>query len=182
MLWSGEVFTFTGDHYQIKEATGFPLPYNKKGPPLIIGGGGKKVLTEAAQRANIVGLNASLHSGEIGANTAQSALAERFIERRAWVEEAAGDRFADLELQINTFMVSLTRTSKEADDLFENLAPVFGVTPQQAREIPLVLAGTVNDVCEQLQHRREIYGVSYIVFPSTEIRNLAPVVERLAGT
>ena len=108
--------------------------------------------------------------------------AERFIERRAWVEEAAGDRFADLELQINTFMVSLTRTSKEADDLFENLAPVFGVTPQQAREIPLVLAGTVNDVCEQLQHRREIYGVSYIVFPSTEIRNLAPVVERLAGT
>lgn len=182
MLWSGEVFTFTGDHYQIKEATGFPLPYNKKGPPLMIGGGGKKVLTEAAQRADIVGLNASLHSGEIGANTAQSALAEKFIERRTWVEEAAGDRFADLELQINTFMVSITRTSKEADDLFETLAPVFGVTPQQAREIPLVLAGTVNDVCEQLQHRREIYGVSYIVFPSTEIRNLAPVVERLAGT
>jgi len=182
MLWSGDVFTFTGDHYQIKEATGFPLPFNKKGPPLIIGGGGKKVLTEAARRADIVGLNASLHSGEIGANTAQSALAERFIERRTWVEEAAGDRFADLELQLNTFMVSVTQTSKEADELFENLAPVFGVTPEQAREIPLVLAGTVNDICEQLQHRREVYGVSYIVFPSTEIYNLAPVVERLVAT
>ncbi|MDG2113080.1 MAG: LLM class F420-dependent oxidoreductase, partial [Actinomycetota bacterium] len=132
-----------------------------------------------ARHADIVGLNASLHAGSIGTEAVLSALGERFAERRQWVEEAAGDRYGELELQLNTFMVVV---SDDADGLFEQMAPGFGITAEQAKTIPMVLAGTIDGICEQLEHHREMYGTSYIVIHGGEIDVMAPVVARLAGT
>ena len=178
-LWGDGPVNYRGEHYTITDALGTPRPHTAGGPPLIIGGGGKRVLTVAAQRADIVGLNASLHAGSIGTEAVRSALGERFLERRRWVEEAAGSRFAELELQLNTFMVVV---SEDVDSLFEHMAPGFGVTPEEAKTIPMVLAGTVADICEQLHHHRETYGTSYIVVHAGEIDTMAPVVAQLAGT
>ncbi|MEZ5236061.1 MAG: TIGR03621 family F420-dependent LLM class oxidoreductase [Acidimicrobiia bacterium] len=181
-LWSGEAVEHDGVHYQVRGMVGTPRPHRPGGPPVLVGGGGRKVLTLAARRADIVGLNASLHEGFVGAGVAESALPERFDERRRWVEEAAGPaRFAELELQLNTFMVVVTATAAEADHLFDSLAGGFGLSPAQAREVPLVLAGTVEQLCEQLIARRERYGISYLVVPDTEAEAFAAVVERLAG-
>ena len=181
--WSGEPFDHAGEHYRISGLTGAPRPHRPGGPPVLAGGGGPKVLALAARKADLVGLNASLHEGFVGAGVASSARAERFDERRRWVQEAAGPhRFAELELQINTFMVVVTATAAEADALFESLAGGFGLTPDEARDVPLVLAGTVEQLCEQLLARRERYGVSYVVVPDGEADAFAPVVARLAGT
>ena len=178
-LWSGEPFDFRGSHYEISGLTGTPSPHQPGGPPIIVGGGGKRVLTEAALRANIVGLNASLHAGSVGPETALSALGERFLERRNWVEEAAGDRFPEIELQMNTFMTAVTNTTSEADQMFEGMAPMFGLSPEQARTIPMVLAGTISDVCDQLHRYRELYGTSYWVIHEGEIDAMAPVVAKM---
>ena len=181
-LWSGQPLNFQGEHYVVRDMTGTPSPCQPGGPPIIVGGGGKRVLTEAARRADIVGLNASLHSGSVGPETALSALGERFLERRNWVEEAAGERFSQLELQMNTFMTAVTATTAEADEMIEGMAPMFGLSPDQARTIPMVLAGTVNDVCEQLHHHRELYGTSYWVIHEGEVDAMAPVVAKMSGT
>ena len=180
-LWSGTPVDFRGEHYVVRDITGTPNPHQPGGPPIIVGGGGKRVLTEAARRADIVGLNASLHSGTVGPETALSALGDRFLERRQWVEDAAGDRFAGIELQMNTFMTAVTKTTGEADEMFEGMAPMFGLTPEQARTIPMVLAGTVEDVCDQLHRYRELYGTSYWVIHDGEVDAMAPVVERMRG-
>ena len=181
-LWSGEPFNFQGTHYEISDLTGTPSPLQPGGPPIIVGGGGKRVLTEAALRADIVGLNASLHAGSVGPETALSALGERFLERRNWVEEAAGDRFPDIELQMNTFMTAVTKTTSEADQMFEGMAPMFGLSPEQARTIPMVLAGTIDDVCDQLHRYRELYGTSYWVVHDGEVDAMAPVVAKMNDT
>ena len=181
-LWSGEPFDFRGSHYEISGLTGTPSPHQSGGPPIIVGGGGKRVLTEAALRADIVGLNASLHSGSVGPETALSALGERFLERRNWVEEAAGDRFPEIELQMNTFMTAVTNTTSEANEMFEGMAPMFGLSPEQARTIPMVLAGTISDVCDQLHRYRELYGTSYWVIHEGEVDAMAPVVAKLTDT
>ena len=115
----------------------------------------------------------------MGAEAVLSALGERFMERRRWVEEAAGDRFDEIELQLNTFMVI---ESDDPDGLFEQMAPGFGITPEQAKTIPMVLAGTIDGICEQLHHHRETYGVNYIVIHEGEIDTMAPVVARLSGS
>jgi probable F420-dependent oxidoreductase len=178
-LWGDGPVDHRGEHYTVTGATGTPRPHTPGGPPVIIGGGGKRVLSEAATRADIVGLNASLHAGSMGTEAVMSALGDRFAERRAWVEAAAGDRFPELELQLHTFMVVV---SDDAHTLFEQMAPGFGLTPEQARSIPMVLAGTVEEICDQLAHHREVYGTSYIVIHDGEIDAMAPVVARLAGT
>lgn len=182
-LWGGEPFGYEGRHYRIAAMTGTPRPHRDGGPVLLLGGGGPRMLALAATVADIVGLNASLHEGFLGPAVARSATAERFAERRRWVEQAAGpERFARLELQVNTFLVQVTATSAEAGHLFDSLAGGFGLTPDEAREVPLVLAGTVEDLCEQLQRRRELYGINYVVVHEGEIGTFAPVVARLAGT
>ena len=181
-LWSGDPFDFRGSHYEISGLTGTPSPYQPGGPPIIIGGGGKRVLTEAALRADIVGLNASLHAGSVGPETALSALGEKFLERRHWVEEAAGDRFSEIELQMNTFMTAVTNTTSEAYEMFEGMAPMFGLSPEQARTIPMVLAGTISDVCDQLHRYRELYGTSYWVIHEGEVDAMAPVVAKMTDT
>ena len=124
-LWGDTPVDHDGDHYRITGARGTPLPHTPGGPPVIIGGGGRRVLRAAAEHADIVGLNASLHAGAVGTEAVLSALGDRFAERRAWVEEAAGDRFDQLELQLHTFMVIV---SEDADALFDQMAPGFGVT------------------------------------------------------
>ncbi len=178
-LWSGEPLDFRGSHYEISGLTGTPSPHQPGGPPIIVGGGGKRVLTEAALRADIVGLNASLHAGSVGPETALSALGERFLERRNWVEEAAGDRFPEIELQMNTFMTAVTNTTSEANEMFEGMAPMFGLSAEQARTIPMVLAGTISDVCDQLHRYRELYGTSYWVIHEGEVDAMAPVVAKM---
>jgi hypothetical protein len=82
---------------------------------------------------------------------------------------------------MNTFMTAVTNTTSEADEMFEGMAPMFGLTPEQARTIPMVLAGTVEDVCDQLHRYREMYGTSYWVIHDGEIDAMAPVVERMRG-
>lgn len=177
-LWAEGRCTFAGRHYTITGAEGAPVPRTRPHPPVLIGGGGWRVLGLAAREADIVGFNASLISGHIGAEAAVSALPERFRERVAWVREAAGDRFERLELQCHTFF---TQIVPDRQELARVLAPAFGLKPEQALEVPLVVMGTVEEVCDDLVRRREEYGFSYWTIQGEAVDAFAPVVARLAG-
>ena len=91
-------FSFHGEHYEVLAHSLAPRPVQKPGPPLIVGGGGKRVLSIAARHADIVGINVNLREGTGGAETAADATPERTRQKVAWVKEAAGDRFEDIEL------------------------------------------------------------------------------------
>ena len=41
--------------------------------------------------------------------------------------------------------------------------------------------GPVAAICDQLEARRERYGISYVTFGATAMEAVAPIVERLAG-
>jgi probable F420-dependent oxidoreductase len=174
-LWSGTA-SFTGDHYRVELAAATPVAPR---PTLVVGGGGRRVLSLAARYADVVGVNPSLRSGALDATTARSAVAERFDQRVGWVRDAAGDRFESLELQVLTFLVAV---GGDRDELARALAPGFGLSEDEARDVPVVLAGSVDEICEQLQERRARWGFSYWVVHDHELEAFAPVVERLAGT
>jgi probable F420-dependent oxidoreductase len=178
-MWTGGSATFTGEHYRVSEALGTPAPVTPGGPPLVVGGGSRRILELAGRVADIVSIVPSLAAGFVGAETAAQALADKYTERVRWVREAAGDRFGELELQCWTVAVSVV---PDAQEVVDNLAPAFGLTPEQLRAAPIALIGSTGEIAETLRKRREDYGFSYIVVHEGEMDALAPVIAELAGT
>ncbi len=172
-------FSFAGRHYAVSALEGEPKPVQRPHPPILIGGGSKRVLSIAGREAQIVGINPSLREGAVGPDAARSSLREATLQKVEWVRAAAGERFADLELHCLTFVVRVTDDPRA---VVEGMAGAFGITPDEALAAPQVLAGSVDAICDTLVERREVYGFSYVSIHDDDLEPFAPVVARLAGT
>lgn len=172
-------FDFVGTHYRITGLDGQPLPSQRPHPPILVGGGGRRVLSLAAREADIVGLNVDLRHGTIDDRAYPNGTAEATDEKLRWIREAAGERFDSLELQTRIHLAAVT---EEPEALVESLAPRFGLTTGQAWETPHALLGPPSLIVETLRERRERWGISMIGLSADAMEPMAPVVAELAGT
>ncbi|HEY5010393.1 MAG TPA: TIGR03621 family F420-dependent LLM class oxidoreductase [Acidimicrobiales bacterium] len=175
-LWVDGEANFEGEHYTVLGAHCDPRP--SAAPRLIVGGGSKRILSLAAERADTVGINTSLASGEKGGDVASQATFDHYDKCVGWIREAAGDRFASLELQIAAVAAMVVETRRAA----LRSATMLGFPGEEALDLPVLLIGTVDELCERLMERRERWGFSNVVVPDHALRAFAPVVARLAGT
>jgi len=175
-----EPFSFAGEHYTITDYDGFPKPVQSP-PPVLIGGGGKRVLTFAAQQADVVGINATLTSGAVDDSTFDSMTADA-VERKVEIVQAAGaeaGRLDDIEMNLRAFMVFVT---DDTDQALDTLSGFTGAPKEIIAASPFALVGTVESIADQLCERRERWGFSYIIVGQNDIDPFAPVVAALAGT
>ena len=172
-------YSFAGDHYTITGYDGRPKPVQRPWPPLLIGGGGKRVLSFAAREADIIGINATLTSGAIGADAISTMTAEAVDAKVAIVREAAGARLDDIEMNIRTFMVNIT---DQRTDAMDKIAGAIGVEPSMIEASPFALVGSTQQLVEDLLARRERWGFSYVIVGAEDIESFAPVVAALSGT
>ena len=178
-LWSDTPCTFAGKHFTITALDGRPKPVQRPRPSVLVGGGGKRVLSFAARAADIVGLNVDLRRGVIDERAGPNATEDATAEKLAWIREAAGARFDQLELHVRVHLVVVT------DDrwgMAAALGPAFGLSPEQALRSPHALAGSVDQIVDDLVERRERWGISYIGVGVDALHSLAPVVAKLVGT
>ena len=178
-LLAGETVDFSGDHYRVTGLTGTPMPVQRPRPPLLIGGGGRRVLSLAGREADIVGVNFDMRAGRLEETFGPNGTRANTEQKLGWIREAAGDRFDDLELQVRVHFGAVT---DRRDDLAGEIGPAFGLTPEEALGTPHALAGTVDQIVDDLVERRETFGVSYIGLNADWMDDFAPVVARLAGT
>jgi probable F420-dependent oxidoreductase len=171
-------FSFAGEHYQIDNYDGLPKPVQRPRPPLLVGGGGPRVLRIAARHADIVGINASLHAGVIGPDALATMAADVVDTKVQLVAEAAAERKGDIELHIRAFMVDVTDHRTRA---LGEIATAVGRDPDLVAASPFALVGSVDKIVEDLLARRERYGFSYVTVGQAEMEDFAPVVARLAG-
>jgi probable F420-dependent oxidoreductase len=177
--WGTGPFSLQGRHYTITDYDGIPKPLQQPRPPILIGGGGPKLLRLAGREADIVGINPNLRAGEVTTDAARDTVAAMTKQKVEWVREGAGDRFNDLELQIRYFMCAIT---DDRHGLAEAVAPGFGLDPDDALDAGVTLVGTVDECCDILVGRRDEWGVSNVVVGKDQIEAFAPVVARLAAT
>ena len=112
--------------------------------------------------------------------TARDAASDRVDQKVEWLREAAGDRFADLELNALVFVTTVT---DDPGPVREMIAGMFGVDQELLGETPYVWIGSTGEIADQLRSNRERWGFSYFVVQSVEaMRAIAPVVAELAGT
>jgi probable F420-dependent oxidoreductase len=171
-------FSFEGEHYTIAGYDGLPTPAQAP-PPFLIGGGAKRVLSIAAREAQIVGINPSIHSGHVDAAAARNGAADETDKKLGWVREAAGAGYADLEINMLQFAGILTDDRKGTAEM---MAPLFGLEPGEIDTYPHVCIGTVDEIAESLEMRRERWDASFIVFQGDTMDAMAPLVAKLAGT
>jgi probable F420-dependent oxidoreductase len=178
-LFADGPFTFTGDHYQVRGLEGTPKPVQKSGPPIIVGGGARRILTLAALEADIVGINANLARGVSGhPDDSRTLSVEATDQKLDWVREAAGSRFADLEIQQCVSSVTITTDRIPTADA---LAPFFHLAPEAVLQTPVVLVGSVDQIVDDLIARRERWQMSYVVVADIVAKDFAQVVSRLTG-
>jgi hypothetical protein len=100
-------------------------------------------------------------------------------ERLRLVREAAGDRYEQLQLNALVQRVVVTDNRRQAaEELARRWTPL---SPAEVLASPYVLVGTIEQQVEDLQARRERWGLSYYVVFEPYVDAFAPVVARLAG-
>ena len=176
-------FSFAGEHYTITDYDAGPKPVQRPHPPLLIGGGGRRTLSLAAREANIIGLAPRI-LGEQRPDP-RSITFEATAEKIAWVREAAGERFADLTFNIYPSAWPVTVTDDvgaEARSIIDYLKGRTGIelTEAEVLDSPHLFIGSVDRFVEKFESLRERLGITSIMVGGVD--ELAPVVERLAGT
>jgi alkanesulfonate monooxygenase SsuD/methylene tetrahydromethanopterin reductase-like flavin-dependent oxidoreductase (luciferase family) len=133
------------------------------GARILVAASGRRGLALAATVADIVTIS-------LPPRAAESEVAERITS----LLESAGERAGELELNLNLAVVG--------DEPTPYLASM-GVDPRDliAAGSPAALWGGPDDMCEQLERRRERLGISYWSAPAGMAETLAPVVVRLRG-
>ncbi len=175
-MWSQPKTSFSGRHYQISEiARAAELPDGEQ-PRILVGGGGRRVLTLAGRCADIVSINPTLHEGRVTSRTSADLAPARVREKVGWVREGAegAGRDAD-EIELNS-LVFVVGISDSPGGLREALARRSGMTVEEVADCPLFLTGSAAEIRERLEKRREQTGISYVVIRGAEW----DVVERFA--
>jgi probable F420-dependent oxidoreductase len=178
----GEPLDIKGDFIRWSGFSGTPSPAQKPYPPLMIGGGSRKILHFAGQEADIVSLNFNNRAGMLGPDGMASGMAAATAKKIDWIQSGAGARFGDIELEIGAYNTIIT------DHPLPTAAAIgtaLGMQPEDILAHPHCLIGSVDAICDELQRRREAYGISYITVLDDGQNNMvdafAPVVARLAG-
>lgn len=181
-LFGPDPLCFHGKHYQIEELDGLPKPVQAPHPPLLIGGGARRVLALAGAAADIVGINASMRAdiptGHALSDLTGDRVATKIAVARAAARAAGRDpdslRFQTSILSMNLIDVPDARpwTSSLAANVTD---------PAVLDSSPAVLHGSVASCVDRLQRWRDELGLDYIHIGGDPIA-AAPIVARLAGT
>lgn len=161
-LFTEESVDFVGKYYTITQVKGYPRPLQQPRLPLLVAGAGERMLKLAAREADIIAIGSKI-TGR-GADPTDATMEQKI----AWIKEAAGQRFADLELSQTIYDLQLTDSSAE-------LSTQAGGPPIPKR--PMLTSQAVDYLLEQ----RDRYGFSYLHVYEGQMENFAPVVAQLAG-
>ena len=176
--WGEGKVNLQGRHYTVTDYEGYPKPVQKPHPPILVGGGGRRVLSLAAREADIVGVNFNLAPGAVNQQVMATGDATATEEKIRWIREAAGHRFDQLEINVTVFVCIVT---DDREGMAKRISGGFGMPPEEVLESPHALIGSTAQIVDALQERRERFGFSYVVLSGDGFEPFAPVVKQLAG-
>lgn len=174
-LGEGRIDHDADDAYPAIHQSGLPTSVQRPHPPFLVGGGGPKLLAFAAREAQTIGIDPrSLPQGGGDPADITGAAVDRKI---GWIREAAGDRWAELVINIAIWQV--------VPDFRRRSGPppprARGISEEELPLSPHYLVGDTDEMVETLLERRARWGISYVTVSPSDLAALSPVMARLAG-
>ena len=179
-MWTEDEPTYHGRYFSIEKAYNNPRPVQKPHPPIMIGGSGSKLLRIAGAEAQISNLIPPIINGKDFVQDPAAAvkfdkaeIKRRIAMLQGFAKEAG--RAPDAVEISGIVLLSIARSKSEADAALKTTAAGMGFPGEEsARNSPVLLMGTPDEVKRELRSRIEDFGMTYyIVFPtSAESRDL----------
>ena len=162
-MWTQDEPTYHGRYFKIDKAVCDPKPVQRP-LPILIGGGGKRILEIAAQEADVLNLNPPVTKGYVDIVEAlkfDRATVLKRIEMIRGFLKAAGRAPDALELSGGGFVL-MARDRTTADAMAAAMAQTLKIADNASvRDSLQVLIGTPDDIKRELTLRIEKFGMTY---------------------
>jgi probable F420-dependent oxidoreductase len=165
-MWTQEEPSFHGRHFSIDKAYNVPKPLQKPHPPILVGGAGSAVLKVAAREANILNLIAPVTRGAVdfkeSARFDKPDLKRRLGLLHKYAREAGRDPNS---IEISSLSTTFVSSDKgQGDAMAKRAAENMGLPDAQgARNFPMLLVGTPEEVRREIRNRLEEFNITYFV-------------------
>jgi probable F420-dependent oxidoreductase len=174
--------TFHGTHYDLTDFDNFPKPIQQPRPPIMVAGGGERMLAMAGREADIVGLMGVSTDGGVITRDPSRRSAAGVAQQVEWVQQGAGARFDQVEISTVVTPILTDGTPSARHSAAEHYAADQGwpnVTAEQILEMPSLAIGSPDQIAKTLLARREQFAISYYVLSDRHAPEFAPIVARL---
>jgi probable F420-dependent oxidoreductase len=175
-LFAEDSVDASGRFYTVHGARLRPKPIQRPRPPLMIGGGGPRILRFAARHADIVALNPRFDAN--GQPVVSDLLTGETERKLARLRAEGGARLDRVEL--NVFVIDAGVTD-EPRSMFDAVATRLKGAAAQLIDSPYFLYGSIADLKRQVLARRERLGITYFGLPEKAMEPFAPLVRELRG-
>jgi probable F420-dependent oxidoreductase len=163
-MWTQDEPTYHGRYFNIEKAYCDPKPLQRPHPPILIGGGGKRVLEIAAYEADVLNLNPPVTKGYVDIAEALKFDRGKVLKRIEMIRgflKAAGRAPDALELSGGGFVL-MAKDRATADAMAAATAQSLGIENNDSvRNSLQVMIGTPDDIKRELADRVEKFGMTY---------------------
>jgi F420-dependent oxidoreductase-like protein len=148
-MWTEEAATFHGLHYNVEGARCMPKPTRKPHPPILIGGGGEKILLRLVAQYADIWNNVGIYHGEI---------AHKLSVLRDHCEKQGRD-FSTIEISQQT-VAAIGKTKAEAAKKTEKVLGEVGFLTGAPELCP---TGTPDEIIARVKKNRETGITSWVM-------------------
>ena len=171
-LFTGDEVTFDGEHYHVDRFRSFPRPVQQP-IPLMIGGGGKRMLTLAARRAQIISTIVQLRGS---ADRRRAA----FEEQLGWIADAGGAARDDLRLGVRVFFGAICGPGESRQTAAAPIAAGLGIEVDDVLSSPFGMVGDPAAIRDHFVEVHERYGIAYFTLNEELALQVGSVIEELS--
>jgi alkanesulfonate monooxygenase SsuD/methylene tetrahydromethanopterin reductase-like flavin-dependent oxidoreductase (luciferase family) len=165
-MWTQQAPAFAGNYFRIDKAYNFPQPVQKPHPPILIGGGGSKLLQIAGREADIVNVAAPITRGAVDMASMMKFDKPELKRRIGMLHDfatAAGRDPGAIEI-CAIVTATVAWEAKVAEATAADIAKSMGFASVEAvRQSPMFLIGTPGQLQHEIKSRCAELGISYYI-------------------
>ena len=178
-FFSGLPVTFGGRHYRLDGLEALPRSVQDPRPPVLVGGGGPRMLALAGSLADIAGVHAQLGPGGFDAGAAEG-LSRASIDKKISLVAAAASEAGRPVPAIQFTCYDVNIAGVQVTPIRPSFSDFIDAHPTSFADSPTSLRGEISKCVDDLQRWRDELGISYWNLGGN-VDAIAPIVARLSA-